>query len=273
LLAAAGLLAVVALVGVGVYLQGGAETQSDPQSSGPLLAALPDVVGMSQDDAQEALEAEGFQVEVQSQESFLRDRGEVIEQSPSGGEAEERSTVEISVGGGPQSAAGYAVVENDSGKLAVEVPSGWSDTITDKDGTLKGDDVDPGEGVGPAITATTELVVWENSNRSSNAPGVYILASKELASYSDDELLTSGLTDLSSSCEAGAPQNFANSLYTGKMQRYSCGADGSVTLRVVAAPADRECVMLAQVLTYSEADREYAQHVLNNFEADCGGIS
>jgi hypothetical protein len=54
----AGLVAVVAFVGVGAYLRGGAA-----------MATLPNVVGMSQDEAEEALSSGGFDVKAETRES------------------------------------------------------------------------------------------------------------------------------------------------------------------------------------------------------------
>lgn len=51
----AGLVAVVALVGLGAYLRGGAA-----------MAMLPEVVGMAQDEAEVALSSEGFDVKMET---------------------------------------------------------------------------------------------------------------------------------------------------------------------------------------------------------------
>jgi serine/threonine protein kinase/class 3 adenylate cyclase len=271
-LGATGLLVVAALVGLGAYLQRGTTSQSDPQGT-PTLAALPKVVGLSRDQAEETLESQGFEVETKTEESSLKERGTVVEQSPPGGdEAEESSTVAITVGEGLQPASGYAVIENISGKLAVEVPSNWSDTITDKEGNLKGEDVDPGEGIGPAITATTDLDAWADANRL-GVPGVYILASRELAPYTEDELLDLRRADVSS-CELGPRQNFDRSPYSGRMQWANCGEDGDNSRLMLAATLEnRECALILQIVTYSTAERDAARHILNTFEADCQGIS
>jgi hypothetical protein len=273
--AAAALIGVVAIAGIGVvvWLLLPLFLGDDNDFPAAATVTLRDVVGMSQAEAEEALRADGHKVTVETQESSLKERGIVVEQSPPGGdEAEESSTVAVTVGKGLQPASGYAVVENISGKLAVEVPSNWSDTIIDKEGTLKGEDVEPGEGIGPAITATTDLDAWEDANRL-GVSGVYILASRELASYTEDELLDSRLADLSS-CKHGTRQSFDRAPYSGKMQWSECGEDGDNNrLTLAAAPANRECTILVQAVTYSEADREAARHILNTFEADCRGIS
>ena len=261
----AGLVAVVALVGVGAYLRGGAA-----------MATLPDVVGMSQDEAEEALSSEGFDVKTETRESSEDDEGKVVEQSPSGDEVEESSTVAITVGGGlspgeegPQPAPGYQLVENDSGNLAAEVPSEWGDRYTGYDGTFEGEDVDAGEGIGPALTASTDMNAWATGGP---VPGMYMVASKELARESDeDQLVDSSLNDLSS-CDAGERQDFDRPPYSGKIQTWDCGGDGSTIFKLGAAPESRECAIVLQIKTYNEADRKAAQHVLDTFEADCAGI-
>jgi hypothetical protein len=269
-LVAAGLIGVVAIAGISVvWLLLPLFLQEDNDFPAAATVTLPDVVGMSQVEAEEALRADGLKVTVETQESSLKERGMVVEQSPPGGdEAEESSTVAVTVGKGLQPASGYAVVENISGKLAVEVPSNWSDVVINQDGSSEGDDVNLGEGIGPAITATTDLQDWNNGNR----PGVYIVASRELASsYTADELVDMQLARLSA-CEHGTRQNFDRSPYSGRMQWSDCGS-GQTRLTLAAAPENRECAVTVQAVTYSDADREAIKHILNTFESDCRGIS
>jgi hypothetical protein len=208
----AGLVAVVALVGVGAYLLRG----------GAAMATLPDVVGMSQDEAEEVLSSEGFDVKAETRESSEDGEGKVVEQSPSADEAEESSTVAITVGEGPspgeealQPAPGYQLVENDAGNLSAEVPFEWGDRYTGYDGTFEGEDVDAGEGVGPAITASPDMNAWAAGDL---VPGMYMLASRELVrEYDEDQLVDAGLIDLFS-CDAGERQDFDRLPYLGKMQ-------------------------------------------------------
>ncbi len=258
-------LVVVALVGVGVYLLGGAA-----------MATLPDVVGMSQDEAEETLRSEGFDVKTETRESSEDGEGRVVEQSPSSDEAEESSTVAITVGEGPspgeealQPAPGYQLVENDAGNLSAEVPFEWGDRYTGYDGTFEGEDVDAGEGVGPAITASTDMNAWATGDP---VPGMYMIASRELVrEFNEDQLVDSSLSDLSS-CDAGERQDFDRPPYSGKIQIWECRGDGSTIFKLGAVPESRECAIVLQVKTYSEAEREAAQHVLDTFEADCERI-
>ena len=261
-----GLVAMVVLVGVGAYLLRG----------GAAMATLPDVVGMSQDEAEEILSSEGFDVKAETRESSEDGEGKVVEQSPSGDEAEESSTVAITVGQGPslaeealQPAPGYQLVENDAGNLSAEMPFEWGDLYTGYDGTFEGEDVDAGEGVGPAITASTDMNAWSAGGLAS---GMYMLASRELVrEYDEDQLVDASLNDLFS-CDASERQDFDRPPYSGRMQIWDCRGDGSTIFKLGAAPESRECAIVLQIKTYSEAEREVAQHVLDTFEADCERI-
>ena len=271
------------LVGVGVviwllvpyvapYVQG--EIEGPPSEEVPSSATeLPNVVGKSRNEAEEILNSNGFDVKADTQESSEEDEGKVLEQDPSGGEeAEENSAVAITVGEGPpKPAPGYALIEHDSGNLSVEVPSDWDERLTGFDGMFPtSGDVSPGEGVGPALTASTDLNAWVDGD---HVPGTYIVASRELAQkYTVDQLVNSGFNDYSGRCEASAVQDFDHHRYSGKVQAWTCGGT-SVTIYTLAAMLKSgECVVVLQVLTYSEAHRKAAEHVMDTVDADCGGM-
>jgi serine/threonine-protein kinase len=74
-------------------------------STGPEQAAVPSVVGQSEDDARATLQGAGFNVSVTREESADEDPGTVLRQSPAGGEqAEEGSTVALVVAREPEEA-------------------------------------------------------------------------------------------------------------------------------------------------------------------------
>jgi serine/threonine-protein kinase len=71
---------------------------------GTRVSAVPDVVGSGRAEAEQALKAAGFQVEVDERESSFDDQNRVMGQDPSGGtRAEAGSGVTITVGTGPSS--------------------------------------------------------------------------------------------------------------------------------------------------------------------------
>jgi PASTA domain/Short C-terminal domain len=255
------------------YLQGEDEVASE--------TTLPDVVGMSQQEAEETLQSAGFEVKAETQESPEEDKGVVVDQEPSGsGEAEDNLMVTITVGSGPSTEEapeqetepepGYALVKDDTGTLSVEVPTEWSDHITSEDGTFGGEKASMGEGVGPAITASTDVNTWENIG---GVPGTYIVASRELAqSYTEDQLVESGFNELSA-CEPISRQDFNRSPYSGQVQTWSCSQSGATFTTLAAAVEGRECVVMLHIAAYNEVDNENAQHVLDTFEADCQRIA
>ena len=164
--------------------------------------------------------------------------------------------------------SGFQRVEHESGSFSLEVPSGWQDLYTGYDGTFEGEDVDAGEGIGPAITATTDIDAWSTGGY---ALGVYAVASRELAEeYGADELATSGSNDRSP-CEVGDRQEFDRYPYRGSTQWWNCPGDGSTFLTLGAASENRDCAVMLQIKTYNEAGHEEAWHILDTFEADCGG--
>ena len=182
------------------------------------------------------------------------------------------------IGGIAATAPAYALVEGDSGKLSVEVPSGWKEHITagsEPEGE-KGKTWSSflGQNAGPSVAAINDLDSWRTGARPHK--GAYLVASKKLAQqYTDDELVASGPNDYSASCEAGARRNFDRPPYSGVMQEWNnCGGESDHTaLTLAAAPEGRECVVLLQIGGYLQGDEENIQHILDTFEADCGSIS
>jgi hypothetical protein len=98
LILAATLALLIVLGGVGWALSQGV-WDSTPEKTG---RAVPDVEGLSEEQAQRELAAAGFEVEAQRRESSAADASKVLEQSPAAGKRVERgSRVIIEVGEGP----------------------------------------------------------------------------------------------------------------------------------------------------------------------------
>jgi len=273
-LVAAGLIGMVAIAGIGivVWLLLPLLLGEDDDFSAAATVTLPDVVGMSQGEAEEALRADGFEVTVDNQESSLKERGMVVEQSPPGGEeAEESSTVAITVGAKP--APGYQLIDDGSGNLTLEVPSGWefmtgeeSEGDPGANSWSKYEDVS----IGSSITAAYDL---------DGNIGIYGVASRKLAQkYTDHrELAVLGPNDGSTwYCKRGESQDLNRSSYSGRIQAWDCPANDesepSTLLTLAAAPQGRECVVALQMWTYNKADREVAEHIVDTFEVDCSGL-
>lgn len=229
--------------------------------------AVPDVVGMVREDAEAVLSSEGFEVTVEGSES-----GEVVEQDPSG-EAEEGSAVVISIGE-PQAASGYTLVSDDTGALTLELPEDWV-VVTGPESEVGGPSWSSflGETVGTTVTASPDFDAWYGAPVST---GIYAVASRTLAEgYADEDLVVSGPSDFSPICTLGEAKDFERPRYQARIQAWKdCNGDPEAFLLAVAvAPEDRECVVVMQFGTTSQTDREVAQHIIDTFEVDCGGIA
>ena len=176
---------------------------------------------------------------------------------------------------GSNRALTYDLIEDDSGKLSVEVPSEWNEHITTESEGEKGRNWSSflGERAGPSLAAVNGLEAWRSGARGHK--GTYMVASKKLAQrYTDDELVALGPNDYSSSCEAGTRQDFDRPPYSGKIQQWdNCAGESDHTaVTLAAAPEDRECVVVSQIGGYLQDDEESIQHIFDTFEADCRGI-
>jgi len=266
---AAGLVGVVALIAIVVYLWagnvGGAET-----------AEVPNVVGKSRSDAEEILKSAGFEVETETRESSEEDAGKAIEQSPSGGEEEQGSTVAITIGEGPKPAPGYKLVRDPTESLMVEVPTSWESErgeASEKQAGLGTWSYYAGEYITSSITTASSLDTWNSTGASS---GAYLVASRTLAQkYTDYQLIHSLLyANKATNCTAGPYQDYDRPPYSGKIQTwYDCGEDVATTYTVAAAPESRECVVVFDARISDEADRKAIEHLIDTFEVDCGGIA
>lgn len=262
---------------------------------GSAAAPVPDVVGMTQEEAEEYLRSEGFEVEVETREGSEEEADEVLKQSPSAGEAEEGAAVRIVVGQTPpppeeasppeedsppeEPAPEHNAIQDPTGALAVEVPPSWgveTGAGSEKDmGNTDSWSSVVGYLITSSLTAAANLDAW-NAAESQPPVGAYIVASRELAqTYTDDELLSSGpFAGFAENCDAGPYEDFDRPPYSGKAQTWYCPQE---IYTVAAAPEGRECVVLLQTSVPSqdatEADREAVQHILDTFEADCAGIA
>jgi hypothetical protein len=174
----------------------------------------------------------------------------------------------------------YALFEHDSGALAVEVPIEWDERISVDSEGEKGRSswssfLGEGESAGPSMTAVNDLDSWRTGTVGHQ--GVYMVASRNLAQeYTDDELVTLGPNDYSSSCEEGTPRDFDRPPYLGKILEWeNCAGDSDHTaITLAVAPEDRECAIVAQIGGYfrTQTDEESIQHVLDTLDTDCSRI-
>jgi serine/threonine-protein kinase len=118
-------------------------------SKGQAPVAVPSVVGQPQNQAEAALQAQGFKVDVKTDATSSAPAGQVISQSPSGGTAAPGATITITVSGG-----------------AVSVPSvvGDSQTTASQILTNAGFQVNVQQGSGPAQYANGTVFSQQPAN-------------------------------------------------------------------------------------------------------------
>ena len=120
------------------------------------MVKVPDVVGMTQDEATTALTDAGFQVKPEeASEPGDAKEGEVVAQDPeAGGEAPEGSSVTISVVGAPEAIAVPDVVglSEDAATAKLEKAGLRANPRTKEDGSVK-----PGNVIAQSPEAGTEL--------------------------------------------------------------------------------------------------------------------
>ncbi len=180
----------------------------------------------------------------------------------------------VSLFGGGFGAA-YALVEDESGNLSVEAPSDWDDLIMEDSEGEKGRAswtswIGLGD-VGSSLTAVNGLDGWRTG--ADGHQGMYMFASKELASWDHEYLVAAGPNDYWETCEGGEIQDFNRGEYSGKVLQWkNCGGEsGHVAVTLSASPENPECVVVMQIGGYfqTEDDEAKIQNVLDTFEADC----
>jgi hypothetical protein len=241
-------------------------------STGSETIALPNVVGMPKEEAEQTLRSEGFRVRTQPRDSSEEDAGWVVEQSPSGNEAEEGSEVALAVGEAPREEApppeeaseppapntDYASITDDTGALRVEVPREWSD-INGAPWFFQGGEV------GPGILAAPDVEVWTSFD---SAPGLLFGASSTIVGeYDEEEILDLFYETAADGCEYAGREPYDRGDFKGYKDVWAdCGGAGTRLVQVAAAPEDRSFLLTVQVGITSEMDPEIEDHILESFE-------
>lgn len=148
----------------------------------------------------------------------------------------------------------YVTVNDDSGRLAVNVPAEWA--RVDGSAWVNSD----GETLGVRLIAAPDVDAFLNSWA---MPGVSFRASDSLGM--DDTQLLEQL-DFSGECEYGGREAYSDQLYTGQYDVWnSCGQTGATYVVLTAVPEDSAFVILLEVQIVSDADAAAFQEILNSF--------
>jgi hypothetical protein len=190
-----------------------------------------------------------------------------------GNVASEKGSEPLS-GTASEPAPGYTLIQTPDESLSVEVPPSW--------GVETGEDSEKQAGsntwsyyaeeyLTSSISTAPNLDAWYSTGTS----GAYIVASKALAQYTDDELIHSLLyANKDQNCTKGPYKDYDRSPYSGKIQTwYDCGADSATTYTIAASPEGRKCVVVVDARISKESDRKDVEHLIDTFKVDCSRVT
>lgn len=163
----------------------------------------------------------------------------------------------------PAASYEYTRVEDESGRISVEVPTRW--------GHVRGNGwhasgfagIPRGRVIGPGLNAAPNVEAWRGDLET---PGVFIGASEEILDvYDPDEVLEQTSYG---GCVTSDRTSYTNAEFTGAVETWAC--DGGAQWRILAAtPTEsRAYLVYLQAKLVSKADVEAYNKILNTFEVD-----
>jgi serine protease Do len=163
-------------------------------------------------------------------------------------------------GGGtdqPAASADYVRIEDETGRLSVEVPKNWTDLRTAPQDLL---DIKTEQ---PTIIAAPSFAEFDGGN----GPGeALILVDLEGVGNVDKDTLLDAVEKSLTGCDPGKRDNFSDDRFTGRYVAAKCGNVLTV-VAVVSRPAnpDQAVIMIARAAT--DADLAAVDRMLSSFEA------
>ncbi len=166
--------------------------------------------------------------------------------------------VDVDPGG---SYSGYRNVIDETGVLAVEAPVEWTDEFTLEDALVDSVTEDLG-GIG--LYVSTDVGAWENSW---GVPGVGILATSDWnGSIEDWFFFDRGWFSRSDCVDTANVTAYEDPIYTGLKGTYTDCGGGTDLVLIVAAPADREFVIVVGATLVTAADLEALDRIIATFQ-------
>jgi hypothetical protein len=151
----------------------------------------------------------------------------------------------------------YVELTDDSGRITVTVPEAWSDTLGspwERDG----------EQIGVALSASPDRDAFYDTW---GMPGVFIGSSDRLGPL--DEYLDT--YDFEDSCTYAGRRDYEDPLYTGRLDTWiDCGPERSVIETLAVDSTDGTEVIVVEVISVTEPDREAVQRILDTFVVQDG---
>jgi hypothetical protein len=157
----------------------------------------------------------------------------------------------------------YARVEDESGRISVEVPTRWGHVRGNGWHATNFPAIPRGRVIGPGLNAAPNVEAWKEDLET---PGVFIGASEDiLRAYEPEEILQQVSYG---GCETADRRSYTNAEYTGAIVTWTC--DGGTQWRILAAtPTEsRGYLVYLQAKLVSDADVEAYNKILNTFQVD-----
>lgn len=165
-------------------------------------------------------------------------------------------------GGSSEETAGYAdytVIHDDSNVLSIEVPTAWDD-VNAKPW------MDDETELGPALAAAADLDSYYNGW---SEPGVFVGASKVMATRYDSPEAYLETYDFSESCSSSSRKEYTYDAYTGLYNVWEgCGDDDSLFFTLAMMPETNDRLIVVDVLISSDADLDALDHILTSLSIE-----
>ena len=153
----------------------------------------------------------------------------------------------------------YTTVSDDSGVIAVELPSEWFDVS----GVAWAPDDSE---IGVSIAAAADLNAWYDTW---TEPGIFFGVTRNLDYFNGMEgLLQSQQADFESVCTLDGRYPYTDPLFEGEyLYFYDCGGDTNVFIILVAQPIENpgSALVLIQAILVADRDFDALDHILNSF--------
>lgn len=156
--------------------------------------------------------------------------------------------------------AQFTIVTDDSGAIAVEVPTEWSDV----GGWVW--EWDDGTEVGVSIKAAASLENWDNTW---TEPGIFFGVTRNLDFFGGAEgLLEYELSIFQDGCTFDSRNAYTDPAFEGEyLLFYDCGGDSNVFIVLAAQPIEdpNSALVLIQAVLIADRDFDALQHILDTF--------
>jgi serine protease Do len=161
-------------------------------------------------------------------------------------------------GGSDPGSSEFTEIQNETGSLVVEVPTGWDDRVT-------GAWEQSGERLGVQVSASPDLQAY---NEGWATPGMFFGASRTLVDRYPEDTVNQVLEQfrVDGDCTYDGREAYDDGVYKGSFDTWSnCGDAGSAFQTIAAMPEDGSYVVLVQTVILDDAGLAAQQKIIETF--------